>query len=93
MNVLGIRSEPPQEGAAAKTPAPEGIADKTAFLTLLVAQIRHQDPLNPADGVEFLTQLTQFTTLEQTMGMKSELEKIRELLAAQQPAPVEGSGD
>jgi flagellar basal-body rod modification protein FlgD len=47
------------------------------FLQLLVAQIRHQDPLNPADGVQFLTQLAQFTQLEQSMSMSTDLAAIR----------------
>ncbi|MDX2151325.1 MAG: flagellar hook capping FlgD N-terminal domain-containing protein [Bryobacteraceae bacterium] len=90
MNIAGIRSD--TDTSTPKAAIPQGVADKTAFLTLLVAQIRHQDPLNPADGVQFLTQLTQFTTLEQTMEMRTELEKIRELLAAQQTPPA-GDGE
>jgi flagellar basal-body rod modification protein FlgD len=56
------------------------ITDKTAFLKLLVAQIRNQDPLNPADGIQFITQLAQFTQLEQMIGMHSELQQIREAI-------------
>ena len=51
---------------------------KDMFLQLLVAQIRNQDPLNPADGVQYLTQLAQFTQLEQTMSMSSDLSAIRQ---------------
>jgi flagellar basal-body rod modification protein FlgD len=47
------------------------------FLQLLVAQIKNQDPLNPADGVQFLTQLAQFTQLEQSMSMSTDLSAIR----------------
>ena len=35
-----------------------------AFLKLLVAQLKYQDPLNPADGAEFLAQTAQFTMVE-----------------------------
>lgn len=66
--------------AAESQPASKGIADKEAFLKLLVAQIKHQDPLNPADGVQFLTQLAQFSQLEQLMEVRSDLTKIREAL-------------
>lgn len=50
---------------------------KNMFLQLLVAQIKNQDPLNPADGVQFLTQLAQFTQLEQSMSMSTDLSAIR----------------
>lgn len=38
--------------------------DKQMFLDLLVAQLRYQDPSNPADSSEFLAQSAQFTALE-----------------------------
>jgi flagellar basal-body rod modification protein FlgD len=56
------------------------LAQKETFLKLLVAQIRNQNPLNPADGIEFVSQLAQFSELEQIMQMRSELETIRKNL-------------
>jgi flagellar basal-body rod modification protein FlgD len=50
---------------------------KDEFLQLLVAQIQNQDPLNPADGTQFLTQLAQFQTLEQSMNMGTDITAIR----------------
>lgn len=38
---------------------------KDAFLKMLIAQLRHQDPLNPMDGTAFVAQLAQFSSLEQ----------------------------
>jgi flagellar basal-body rod modification protein FlgD len=35
-----------------------------AFLKLLVAQLKYQDPMNPAQGTEFLAQTAQFTMVE-----------------------------
>ena len=49
---------------------------KDMFLKLFVAQIKNQDPLKPQDGVEFLSQLAQFTNLEQMIGIRNELEAI-----------------
>jgi flagellar hook assembly protein FlgD len=63
------------------TPAAGAPAKKTvgqdAFLQLLVAQIRNQNPLDPADGVEFLSQLAQFSQLEQTIGVRDEINALR----------------
>jgi flagellar basal-body rod modification protein FlgD len=56
------------------------LANKDVFLKLMVEQLKHQDPLNPADGTEFVTQLAQFTQLEQSMGMRQDLETIRDFL-------------
>ncbi len=39
--------------------------DKDAFLELMIAQLRNQDPLDPMDGTEYAAQLAQFTSLEQ----------------------------
>ncbi len=38
--------------------------DSTDFLTLLVAQLRYQDPLDPAKGAEFVAQTAQLTSVE-----------------------------
>ncbi len=39
--------------------------DKNEFMTLLVTQLKNQDPLNPMDNQEFASQLAQFSQLEQ----------------------------
>lgn len=49
---------------------------KDAFLKLLVEQIKHQDPLQPTDNAEFVAELAQFTSLEQTMGINDRLDRL-----------------
>ena len=39
-------------------------SDKDMFLNLMVAQLRYQDPMNPTDSGQFLSQNAQFTALE-----------------------------
>jgi len=45
-----------------------------AFLQLMVAQLKNQDPLNPTDATQFVAQLAQFSQLEQLIAIRSELE-------------------
>jgi flagellar basal-body rod modification protein FlgD len=83
------------ESAAARSessPAGDGstlgsIANQETFLKLLIAQIKHQDPLNPADSVQFLTQLAQFSELEQLMAIRSEIKTLIEQIEAVPAAP------
>ena len=67
-------------------------SNQELFLQVLVAQLRNQNPLNPSDPIEFVSQLAQFSGLEQTVLMRKELVAIREALekapaAAPSPAP------
>jgi flagellar basal-body rod modification protein FlgD len=69
-------------GAANSAPPPPAAADSSSlanentFLQLLVAQLKNQDPDNPADGTTFVTQLAQFTTLEQETQSRTDLDQI-----------------
>lgn len=47
---------------------------KTDFLRLLVAQLNHQDPLQPMENAEFIAQLTQFSALEQLISIREAVE-------------------
>jgi len=69
---------------AAAPPSIDGLANENTFLQLLVAQIKNQDPLQPADSIQFLSQLAQFSQLEQLIGIRQELKN---------PAATETSGD
>lgn len=46
---------------------------KDAFMTLLVTQMQNQDPLNPSSDTEFISQLAQFSSLEQMENLNSTL--------------------
>ena len=51
--------------AGATTAANRGAMDKDAFMKLLVAQLKHQDPTSPTDMNGMTAQMTQFSMLEQ----------------------------
>lgn len=64
-------------GAAAGTAAAtDPLANENTFLQLLVAQLKNQDPNNPVDGTQFVTQLAQFSSLEQELAMRQDLDSI-----------------
>ncbi len=54
--------------------------DKQTFLSLLVAQLRYQDPSKPTDSSAFLAQTAQFTALEK---MQAVADQTSQLLYAQ----------
>ena len=49
---------------AGVTDAKPNEIDKEAFLKLLVAQLKYQDPLKPTDAESFMAQTAQFTQVE-----------------------------
>ena len=52
------------------------LANEQTFLRLFVAQLKNQDPLNPQDGTQFVTQLATFSQLEQALQMRQDLDTI-----------------
>jgi flagellar basal-body rod modification protein FlgD len=55
----------PAAGAAVKNP----LGSESTFLTLLVSQLKNQDPLNPTDSTQFVSQLTSYSQLEQLINI------------------------
>jgi flagellar basal-body rod modification protein FlgD len=55
---------------------------KDTFLSLLVTQLQHQDPLQPTDNSEFLAQLAQFSSLESLQQIKEDMTALRALVQA-----------
>lgn len=50
--------------------------DKDAFLQLLVAQMKYQDPLEPTDNTQYISQLATFSQLEATQNVQSSLSEM-----------------
>jgi flagellar basal-body rod modification protein FlgD len=62
--------------SSGRTPSPE--LGKDEFMKILMTQLQNQDPLNPMDDREFISQMTTFSTLEQTMNMAGSIDKLVE---------------
>lgn len=59
---------------------PNDLANKEVFLQLLIAQIKNQDPSSPADSMQYITQLSQFTGVEQLVDIKNQMKTLVEKL-------------
>ena len=65
--------------------ATDPLANESTFLTLLVSQLKNQNPTSPMDGTTFVTQLAQFSDLEQNLAMRNDLDSLTTKYA---PAPA-----
>lgn len=54
----------------------EDYLGREAFLTMLVAQLQNQDPLNPMEGSDFSAQLAQFSSLEQLINVNKSVQDM-----------------
>ena len=66
----------------------EAALDKSAFLKLLIEQLKNQDPLKPQDDSAFVAQLAQFSSLEQSMQTNTALTTMTSVLQGQSNAQV-----
>lgn len=64
------------ESSVKKTAQKSGM-DKDAFLQLLVAQMKYQDPLEPTSNTEYISQYATFSQVEQIQNMASTMELTR----------------
>lgn len=62
------------QSSAASTSETESYLGREEFLTMLVAQLQNQDPLNPMEGTDFSSQLAEFSQLEQLMNLNDSME-------------------
>jgi flagellar basal-body rod modification protein FlgD len=72
----------------AAAPASQALADQTgslgedAFMQLLVTQLQNQDPTQPQDSSQFVTQLAQFSSLEKLTSMDQTLTTLTSINAS-----------
>ena len=64
--------------------------DYDAFLKLLVAQMRNQDPTKPTDSAEYLSQIASFSSVEQQISANQRLDSLISLMAFQQGSALLG---
>lgn len=96
--VSGVTQPDSSSSTSGTTPATSAqttadpLAQENTFLQLLVAQLQNQDPTQPTDGTQFVTQLAQFTQLEQTTNLLTSVNNIDTLLQQTLAPTATGSG-
>jgi len=59
-------------------------SDKDMFLKLMLAQLKNQNPLQPQDGAEFLSQMAQFSTVEGIGNLNKGIDELNSLYRSNQ---------
>lgn len=76
-----------------KTTASANSMDKEAFLQLLVAQMKYQDPLEPTSNTEYISQYATFSELEQMQNMSANMTLSRASEMVGKEVIVESTSD
>jgi flagellar basal-body rod modification protein FlgD len=76
-SLAGTTSTSSTDTATAAASAATQTLGQDAFLKLLMAQLQNQDPLQPTDGTQFVTQLAQFSQVEQAVAQSTTLGNIQ----------------
>lgn len=76
LGLAAAAANDPRSSNPTSAAATDGNVNKDAFLTLLVEQLKHQDPLAPQDGAQFIAQLAQFNSLEQLISINERLGQL-----------------
>src|SRR5690349_4241904 len=61
-----------------------GQLDQNAFLKLMIAQLKNQDPTKPQDPSEFMSQLAQFSQVTSTQNMQQSIQTLTDSMRSTQ---------
>jgi flagellar basal-body rod modification protein FlgD len=90
MAVSGVGSSSQSNRPTAAQDASTLSQNMDTFLTLLTTQLKNQDPLSPQDSTQWVTQLVQFSSVEQQIHQRESLEQILNLQLAWQSSNAVG---
>ena len=80
----------PTPATSAVAPTSNSSLTLQDFLQVLTTQLTYQDPLKPLDNQQFMAQIAQFTTLQQTQQLTTNSQTIATTQAAQQSVGMIG---
>ena len=71
--------------------ATDNLGNETTFLQLLVSEIQNQDPTQPMDSSTFLSQLAEFSSVEQLIGIRQDVSLLDPTTASTTTTPATSS--
>jgi flagellar basal-body rod modification protein FlgD len=91
MEISTVNPNPsPDATSSTSTDAASATIDYNAFLQLLIAQMKNQDPTKPMDSSQFMSQLASFSNVEQGIKMNQKLDSLMTSMALSQVDGVVG---
>lgn len=90
MDVNSVGSTTAAGASAAATASKKATLDYDTFLTLLVQQMKNQDPTEPMDATEQIAQLATFSQVEQTIQTNKNLESLLQSSTLNQAGTIIG---
>jgi len=76
--------------SSASTATKSNMVDYDAFLKLLVAEMKNQDPTSPMESTEYIAQLAAFSQVEQSVQINAKLDNILQASALTQATALIG---
>ncbi len=90
MTVTATTSATAAPTSSTATTGTDNTLNYNNFLQLLVAQLQNQDPTNPSDPTQFVSQLASFSAVEQQVNTNSKLDALLAQTALSQAASFIG---
>jgi flagellar hook assembly protein FlgD len=87
---MSVSSIVPNTSAAATTTTPDNSLGPNAFLQLLTTELQNQDPDNPQDATESVTQLAQMSELQYQQQLTSSFQAFQSNFGVLQAASLIG---
>ena len=76
MNVTSATDTARSQATSSTTTTSTNSVDYNTFLQLLVAEMKNQDPTNPMDTAQYMSQFAQLSTVEQAMQTNAKLDAL-----------------
>jgi flagellar basal-body rod modification protein FlgD len=93
MTVAAVNSSVPASGAASSSTAAtaaSSMVNYNDFLTILMAELKNQDPTQPSDPAQMVSQLASFSQVEQQVNTNSKLDSLLSSMAITQAGSLIG---